>query len=75
MSAVLAMIFDFVDVTPNPERDRVRVKLPREGRPEISPPSAEHVQAAYRLLATRYKSRRVRSQPRPSDNGVFSAVS
>jgi integrase len=52
---VLAMIFDFVDVTPNPARDRVRVKLPKDDRPEISPPSAAPVQAAHRLLATRYQ--------------------
>jgi integrase len=52
---VLAMIFDYFDVQPNPARDRVRVKLPREERPEIAPPSAEHVEAVYRLLASAYK--------------------
>jgi integrase len=52
---VLAMIFDFADVAPNPARDRVRVKLPRELRPEISPPTADHVEAVYRLLASDYR--------------------
>jgi integrase len=52
---VLAMILDFESVTPNPARDRVRVKLPRESRPEIAPPSAEHVEAVHRLLAPAYK--------------------
>jgi integrase len=47
---VLAMIFDHADVTPNPARDRIRVRLPREDRPEIQPPSADHVEAVYRLL-------------------------
>jgi integrase len=31
------------------------VKLPREDRPEINPPTAEHVEAVHRLLATAYK--------------------
>jgi integrase len=52
---VLAMILDFADVTPNPARDRVRVKLPREHRPEISPPTADHVEAVYGLLAPDYR--------------------
>jgi hypothetical protein len=50
---VLSMILDFAGVQPNPARDRMRVKLPREERPEISPPGGEHVEAVYRLLATR----------------------
>jgi integrase len=52
---VLSMVFDYFDVRPNPARDRVRVKLPREDRPEITPPTAEHVEAVYRLLAPAYK--------------------
>ena len=36
---VLAMIFDHASITPNPARDRIRVKLPREDRPEVSPPT------------------------------------
>jgi integrase len=52
---VLSMVFDFAAVTPNPARDRVRVRLPREERPEIQPPTAEHVEAVYHLLAPTYR--------------------
>jgi integrase len=52
---VLAMVFDHAGVTPNPARDRIRVKLPREDRPEITPPTAEHVEAVHRLLAPAYR--------------------
>ena len=52
---VLAMVFDHVAVNPNPARDRVRVRLPREERPEIQPPTAAHVGAVYRLLAPAYR--------------------
>jgi integrase len=52
---VLAMVLDHAGVTPNPARDRVRVKLPRENRAEIQPPAAEHVQAVHRLLAPAYR--------------------
>lgn len=51
----LSMVFDHAGVTPNPARDRVRVKLPREQRPEITPPSAQHVEAVHRLLASDYR--------------------
>lgn len=51
---VLSMIFDHVGVEPNPARDR-RVKLPREDRREIQPPTAEHILAVYRLLAPAYR--------------------
>ena len=52
---VLAMIFDHAGVTPNPARDRVHVKLPREQRAEIAPPTGDHVEAVHRLLATVYR--------------------
>ncbi len=52
---VLAMVFDHAGITPNPARDRVRVRLPREDRPEVAPPTAEHVQAVYGLLASDYR--------------------
>jgi integrase len=51
----LAMVFDYVAVVPNPARDRVTVKLPRESKAEINPPTAEHVDAIYRLLAPAYR--------------------
>lgn len=52
---VLAMVFDHAAVTPNPARDRVRVRLPREDRPEVQPPTSEHVLAVHRLLAPAYR--------------------
>src|SRR5262249_28167608 len=39
----LAMVLDFVKVEPNPARDK-RIKLPRERRPHVPPPLAEHVE-------------------------------
>jgi len=52
---VLAMVLDYAGVSPNPARDRVHVRLPREERPEIQPPSAEHVDAVHGLLAPVYR--------------------
>ena len=52
---VLAMVLDHAGVTPNPARDRVHVRLPREERPEIQPPSAEHVEAVHCLVASAYR--------------------
>lgn len=51
----VAMVLDHADVTPNPARDRVRIRLPRERRPEIAPPAAEHVLAVHALLPSRYR--------------------
>jgi len=52
---VLSMVFDHAGITPNPARDRIRVRLPRVERPEISPPTHEHVEAVHRLLAPAYR--------------------
>jgi integrase len=52
---VLSMVLDFASVQPNPARDRVRVRLPREDRAEIQPPTAAHVEAVHRLLASTYR--------------------
>ena len=41
----LAQVLDFVGVSPNPARDKVHVRLPREERAEINPPTAAHVVA------------------------------
>jgi hypothetical protein len=49
-----SMVLDFAGVLPNPVRDN-SVKLPREVRPEINPPTAEHVLAVHRLLPPRYR--------------------
>jgi integrase len=53
--ATLAMIFDYAKVAPNPARDRNTVKLPREDKLELNPPTAEHVLAVHRLLAPAYR--------------------
>jgi hypothetical protein len=50
----LAMVLDFAGVSPNPARDRVQVRLPREEPEEPEPPSAEHVEAVAWLLPTPY---------------------
>ena len=42
--------------TPNPARDR-SIKLPREEPEEINPPSAEHVEAVYRLIPSKHRLR------------------
>jgi integrase len=52
---VIAMVLDFAGLQPNPARDRRHVKLPRENRAEIQPPSADHVEAVHRLLANAYR--------------------
>jgi integrase len=53
--SVLAMILDHAGVTPNPARDRIVVKLPREEPEEPNPPTAEHVTAVYHLLPKRHR--------------------
>ena len=53
--SVLAMVLDHVRVQPNPARDRVTVRLPREERRHVQPPTAEHIEAVVRLLPTRYR--------------------
>jgi integrase len=56
--ATLRQVLDYADVTPNPARD-TRVKLPRQEREQITPPSARDVEliitnapARWRLLLT-----------------------
>ncbi|HEY8843483.1 MAG TPA: tyrosine-type recombinase/integrase, partial [Gaiellaceae bacterium] len=53
-TSVLAMILDHHGTQPNPARDP-RVKLPREEKRELTPPSAEHVLAVYALLPSMYR--------------------
>jgi integrase len=53
--SVLAMVLDHARVEPNPARDRLTVKLPREERRHVEPPTAEHVEAVVRLLPPRYR--------------------
>ena len=51
----LAMILDHEGIAPNPARDKVKVRLPRQERPEIVPPTAEHVLAVHDVLPRRYR--------------------
>jgi integrase len=53
--SVLAMVLDHARITPNPARDKLTVRLPREERRELHPPTAEHVEAVVRLLPSRYR--------------------
>lgn len=48
------MVLDHHGVQPNPARDP-RVKLPRNERPVIEPPSAEHLGALLARVAPRYR--------------------
>jgi integrase len=50
----LAMVLDFGEISPNPARDRVQVKLPLSEPEEPEPPSAEHVEAAAWRLSAPY---------------------
>ncbi len=45
--SVLAMVLDHARVQPNPARDRLTVKLPREKRRHVQPPTAEQVGARF----------------------------
>ena len=53
--SVLAMVLDHAGVSPNPARDRVTVRMPREERRQVQPPTADHVEAVVRLLPARYR--------------------
>jgi integrase len=49
------MVLDHARISPNPARDPLTVKLPREERRQLEPPTAAHVEAVVRLLPTRYR--------------------
>ena len=51
----LAQVLDFVGRTPNPACDKLHVRLPREERPEINPPTAAQLEAVCRALPRRYR--------------------
>jgi len=54
--SVLGMVLDHAGrSTDNPVRDRMIVKMPREEKRQVQPPTAEHVAAVVRLLASRYR--------------------
>jgi integrase len=51
----LAMVLDFAEISPNPARNRVHVRLPLAEPTEPEPPTAETVEAAARLLTPSYR--------------------
>jgi integrase len=51
----VAMVCDHASVQPNPARDRVVVKLPRDDSEEPNPPTAEQVETIYRLLPSKHR--------------------
>jgi hypothetical protein len=53
--SVLAMVLDHGRVEPNPARDKLTVKMPREERRHLEPPTADHVEAVPRLLPSKYR--------------------
>jgi integrase len=50
----LAMVLDFAGIQPNPARDRVQVRLPREEATEPEPPTADTVEAVLWRLTPQY---------------------
>lgn len=50
----LAAVLEDAGCDPNPARDK-RIRLPYEEQIEIVPPTSEHVEAVYRLLARAYR--------------------
>jgi integrase len=53
--SVLAMTLDHAGISPNPARDRIVIRLPREEPEEPNPPSAEHIEAVYHLLPSKHR--------------------
>jgi integrase len=53
--SVLAMVLDHGRIQPNPARDKLTVRLPREERRELRPPTTDHVEAVVHLLPARYR--------------------
>jgi integrase len=49
------MVFDHAGVSPNPARDRIVVKLPRDESEEPNPPTAEQVATVYRLIPSKHR--------------------
>jgi integrase len=51
----LAMVLDHAGITPNPARDKIIVKLPREQAEELNPPIADHVERVFATLPARHR--------------------
>lgn len=50
----IAMVLDFAGIDPNPARDRITVRLPRDESGEIEPPDAATVEAVAKRLPLPY---------------------
>ena len=57
-----AMLFDHAGIKPNPAREKTIVKLPRDRRPEVAPPTAEHVLAVPPIVAVALQAAAVGSR-------------
>jgi integrase len=51
----LGMVFEHARVDPNPARDRVIIKLPRDESEEPDPPIAEHVAKVYSRIPAKHR--------------------
>jgi integrase len=51
----IAMTLDYAGVTPNPARNHLIVKLPREEPEELNPPTADHIEAVHRLVPSKHR--------------------
>jgi integrase len=51
----VAMALDYTGISPNPARDRVIVKLPRDDSEDINPPSAADVEAVYWTVPSKHR--------------------
>jgi hypothetical protein len=49
------MVLDHAGRVPNPARDRLAVRLPREEPEEPNPRTADHLEAVYRLLPPKHR--------------------
>jgi integrase len=50
-----AMVFDYLEITPNPARAKRIVRVPYENRAELHPPTAGHVASVHDVLPRRYR--------------------
>jgi hypothetical protein len=75
----LGMVFDHAGIEPNPARDKRTVKLPKETREEMKPPTADHVLAlpgSYRSgTGCRCSSSTTPACAYPSSSGLSGATS
>ncbi|CAB4684047.1 unannotated protein [freshwater metagenome] len=51
----LSMVLDFAGITPNPARDRIQVRLPRQEKETPEPPTADHIEAVAWFMPHNYR--------------------